>query len=507
MKKTALILILLTIVSKFMGFFREIVLAYYYGASAVSDAYVVSLTLPTIIFTFIGSGLALAYIPLYTDIEKKEGLESAHSFTNQLAVVIVIFSTLLFIFMGNVFNEQIVRFFASGLSDKSLVMASEFTRISTLGIVFTLLVALFSAFLQINGSYAITALIGFPMNAFIVLSIILSSKGNYYILPYGIVVALFSQLLLLLPFVIKKGYKFKVGEKNTALKIKNAILLSVPIIMGVALNDINSIMDRKFVGEQIIGGISALNYAQRLIGFVQGIVVMSIATAAYPLMSKMVGERNIKRLKETISESMIGMSILVVPCTIGIMALTRPLIELLFGRGAFSNDAVQMTSSVLFFYSIGMIGMGMREILSRPFYAYQDAKTPAVNAGIGVILNIIFNILLSPVLGIRGLALSTSISTTISAVIMFVILRKKIGAFGVYNFMISFIKVFTASVLMGVITRITYYQLSLFLDSYIALLSAVLIGALTYLYLIYLFKLKEMSMLISTIIKKRPTPI
>lgn len=506
MKKTALLLIMLTIISKFMGFFREIILAYYYGASTISDAYVVSLTVPTIIFTFVGSGLALAYIPIYTNIERSEGIDSAHKFTSQLASGIVIFCSIIFIFIGYIFNEQVVRFFASGLTGEALTMASEFTRISSLGIFFTLLVALYSAYLQINGSYAITALIGLPMNGFIVVSIILSSRGDYFILPYGIVAALFSQLVLLIPFILKKGYRFSVSKKVDYIRMKNAACLSIPIIIGVALNDINSIMDRKFVAEQTIGGISALNYAQRLIGFVQGIVVISIATAAYPLMSRMVGEQNIKRLKETIAESMIGVCILVAPCTIGIMALARPLIDMLFGRGAFNQDAIQMTSSVLFFYAIGMVGMGMREILSRPFYAYQDVKTPAINAGVGAGLNIILNIILSPSLGIRGLALGTSISTTISAGIMFIILRRKIGAFGIYNFMISFTKVLAASILMGLVTRFTYNQLSIVVDSFIALSLSILIGGITYLYLIYLFKLKELHSLVNDIISKmKPT--
>ncbi|GAA0357079.1 hypothetical protein GCM10008932_07450 [Alkalibacterium iburiense] len=217
----------------------------------------------------------------------------------------------------------------------------------------------------------------------------------------------------------------KVNKKVDVSKLKMALLLSIPIILGVALNDINAIVDRIFVTEDIAGGISALNYAQRLIGFVQGIVVISIATAAYPLMTRMINEKNILRLKETILDSMLGVCMLVVPCTIGIMVLVRPIVDLLFGRGAFNQDAIQMTSSVLFFYSIGMIGMGMREILSRPFYAFKDARTTAINAGIGVIMNIMLNVVLFPLFGIRGLALGTSLSTTVAAMLMFIILRKK----------------------------------------------------------------------------------
>ena len=96
----------------------------------------------------------------------------------------------------------------------------------------------------------------------------------------------------------------------------------------------------------------------------------------------------------------------------------------MFGRGAFDYDAIKMSSSALFFYSIGMVGMGIREVLARAFYSLQDTKTPVINATVGVFINIVLNIILSKYLGVGGLALATSISALVTAALMFVSFKK-----------------------------------------------------------------------------------
>ena len=202
----------------------------------------------------------------------------------------------------------------------------------------------------------------------------------------------------------------------------------------------------------------------KLNGFVQGLCVTPILTVMYPTISKMAAEDNIKGLKKTLSESISSVSLLVIPAIIGAMIFAEPVVKLLFGRGAFDNHAISMTSNALFFYSIGMLGFGLKNILSRAFYSQQDTKTPMINSAIAVFLNIILNFILSKYLGIGGLALATSISALFSTVLLFISFRKKVGSFGLKNITISIIKVLFASLIMGLVAKITYNTLFKYME-------------------------------------------
>ena len=263
------------------------------------------------------------------------------------------------------------------------------------------------------------------------------------------------------------------------------VIIALPVIIGQSVNQINVLVDRTLASGIAVGGISALNYASRLNGFVQSLFVASITTVMYPMISKMAAAKNMKGLKSYVSEAISTINLLVIPATIGAMIFSKEIVALLFGRGAFTPEAVAMTGNALFYYSIGMIAFGLRDILSRAFYALQDTKTPMINATIAVVINIVLNIVLSRFLGIGGLALATSISGIVSAFLMFITLRKKIGPFGLKEISISFIKISIASVLMGLIAYTSFSFLGSLVSQNLALILAIGVGALVYAIFIY----------------------
>ena len=113
------------------------------------------------------------------------------------------------------------------------------------------------------------------------------------------------------------------------------------------------------------------------------------------------------------------------------MIFSEELVGLLFGRGAFTSETIEMTGNALFYYSIGMIAFGLRDILSRVYYALQDTKTPTIKDTVAVVLNIVLNIILSKYLGIGGLALATSISVIVGTGLLFITLKGKIRGYDV----------------------------------------------------------------------------
>ncbi|MGB9819484.1 MAG: murein biosynthesis integral membrane protein MurJ [Thermovenabulum sp.] len=497
LQKTAFILMIISILSKFLGFARETFLSYFYGASSISDAYLISLTIPAVVFSFLGSGLATSYIPLISEILKEKGEKAATRFTNNLVNFIILISSFLVITVF-IFTTPIVKLFASGFKEEALRIAVALSRITVFGIYFTALTYIFNSFLQLNGNFVIPALIGFPYNIVIIFSIILSSKlNNLLLLSIGSVIAIASQFLFVLPFSYKKGFRYDFILDFKDEYLKKVSILTLPVMLGTSVNQINVLIDRTIASGIIEGGISALNYANRLNGFIQDIVVSSLATVMYPLITKMAASNDEENFKKTLAENINLINLLIVPATVGLIIFSVPITRLVYGRGAFDERAVILTSGALLFYSLGMVGVGARNILSRAFYSMQDTKTPVINSIYAVIMNIILNIVLSRFMGISGIALATSISNLFCTGLLFIGLRKKIGPFGVKNVIITFFKISIASLIMGILAGFSYMKLLSFLGQNLSLLVSIIIGAFSYFLIIIFMKIEEVETLLS----------
>lgn len=498
MKKTIFIIMLLTIFSKFFGFARDIILSFFYGASNISDAFIISLTIPTVLLALIGKGIGTAYIPLFSEIDTKFGDKKSYEFTNNVLNISIFLCTLILVF-GMIFTTPLVKLFAAGFDKDTLALSVLFTKIMLIGMYFTLIGYIFRPFLQLKNNYYIPALIGLPLNILIILSIIISNYLGVLLLPIGSLIAIASQLFLVLPFVFKTGFRYKPILNLKDRYIKKMLQIAIPVVLAVSVNEINVLIDRNLASKIAVGGISALKYSNQINLFIHGIIVMSFATVLYPTLSKMSAEGNMAGLKTSMSEYIRAINLLLLPATIGLMIFSQPIITLLFGRGAFDIQAIELTSSALFYYSIGMVGFGLREVILRVFYSMKNSKIATINATIGVVLNIVLNIILSRYLGIGGLALATSISAIFTTVLLLISLRIKIGSLGIRNMMISFLKILVASLIMGFLAKISFELLSSHFSQNLSLIIAVCIGALIYFFIVYFMRFSEIDIVIKTI--------
>ncbi len=495
------ILMLFTTLSKMLGFLREIILAYFYGVSNISDAYLISQTIPITILSFIGMGIATSYIPIYSSIVKEKSIEVADKYTNNLINFIVIMCTILIIIIL-LFTEPLVRLFAAGFEGNTLKLAISFTRISCIGIYFSGVTYVYNSYLNMKNNFIAPALLGIPFNFVVIISIVMSKRVSILILPIGILIAAIFQILLLIPFIRKYEYKYSFVLDLKDEYLKKMLYTSIPVIIGVSVNQINVLVDRTLASMITLGGISALSYGNRLIQFVNDVIIISLATVIYPTLSKMVVDGNINGLKKSISEAISIINLLVIPISVVFMIFSKAIISLLFARGAFNAQDVDMTSYVMFFYSIGIVGFGLREILSRAFYSLKDSKTPMINASIAMGLNIVLNIVLSKFLGIGGLALATSISAISCTILLYISLIKKIGEFDIKKIMISLIKVLGASLIMGIASKLTYKLLLYNISDNLALISSIAIGVCLYFIMIYFMKIEEAEVIINVLKSK-----
>lgn len=488
MKKVAMKIMLITLISKFFGFARDIALSYFYGASSVSDAYLISLTIPDVVSSFVITGIATAFIPMYNQIKERDGSERVETFTNNLINSLTLISLVLYV-ISLLFTPQIVKLFASGFTDSTIEIAIRLTRISVISILFTGLIALSTGYLQNRDNFVMPALIGFPLNLIIIVSIYISTKTSYYVLAVGLVIATASQLFIMLPSVYKEGFRYKLRVDFKDPDLLLMIKIAVPVIIGSSINQINVLINRTIASNVAVGGISALNYAYMITFFIHGLFVVSIISIIYPSISRMATVKNYEGMKHSIVEAIKAVSLIVVPASFGAIIFSKQIVDLLYGRGQFELDAIKMTSSALACFALGMIFVAIREILSRAFYAMQDTRTPMINASIGVVVNIALTPVFSYFLGVGGLALATSVSAIVTVVLLAVNLRKKIGAFGIANLIRLFGKLIVASITMSLVAWMNYQQLQLITPDTIALFGGIVSGVITYGLLLYFMRI------------------
>lgn len=496
MKETTILLMLATIISKILGLFRDIVLGNFYGSSDISEAYTLATSIPSVIFAAIGAGIATGYIPLYTTIEKKLDIKEANKFTSNVVNIVMVLCTIVVMF-SLIFTKEVVKLFALGFEGERLRLTILFTRFTIVGVYFTALVSIFTAYLNLKNNFLIPAFISIPMNICILISIVLSSNGSVVILSLGAVVAMGLQVVFLIPFIRKTGYKHKLILNRKDEHVKKMIALATPVIIGTSVNQINLIVDKNIASLISDHTVFLLNNASRLNGFVQGIFVVTIVTAMYPLISRMCTDGNIEGLKSVLKQSIVSVSILIIPITIGTMIFSNEVVRVLFERGKFNSQDTYITSGLLFFYSIGMIGYALREVISKAFYSLQDSKTPMKNAVFAVIINIVLSITLSRFLGINALALSTSIAGIVCTITLFISLRKKIGHIRLKYIVVSEIKILLSSLIMGLCAKQAFLYLTLKVSEFLSLFVSVFIGALVYFIIMYFMKIDEVNSILS----------
>lgn len=501
--KTTIILMLVTMITKVIGFLREVVLTSTYGPTVISDVYITSISIPGIIFVSIGTSLATTFIPLFLEVENKEGKERANQFADSAFNIVIILSIIIAIF-GFIFSEQIVKVFAINFEGETLVMASRFTKIMILGVVFIGMSDIMKAWLQIKGNFKIPGMIPLPYNIIIIISILISAKVNIYLLPLGALVAMMSQFLFQLPHAYKLGYRYKLKVNFKDEYIKKMLNLMIPVLIGVAVNQVNTVVDRSLASTLGEGIITSLNSANRLNTFVIAMFISTLAAVIYPTLSKLSNSNDSTVFIDTVSKSINTVIILIIPISVGAIVLATPVVKIIFERGAFTSNATVVTSTALALYSIGMIGAGLRDILGNVFYSLKDTKTPMKNGALAMGMNIVLNLIFIQFLGYVGLPLATSISSIICILLLFRSLEKKMGYFGQDKIVATTIKVFISSGIMAILTKGSYKYLSLIISQntigeIITLVAAVSVGAISYFIIASLLKIEEMSILVEYI--------
>ena len=509
-KTTALVLMLIILTSKITGFFRDIVLAQTFGAGEITDAYLTALNIPVVLFDGISAALGTTFIPIYFKIKSSKGQEEVNKFTSNILNIVILVS-LVFVLLGVIFAPYIVKIFAVGFKGDVFDLTVNYSKILIFSMVFIAINGLVSSYLVASGNVYISGAITIPFNIFVIIAIIFASATESYVMVYGTLIAYIAQLLFQLPLLIKKGYKHRLTVNLRDENIRQILFLVIPVFIGSYINQINAVVNRTLASTLDSGSITALNYANKLNMFAVGVIAVAISTIMYPILSKLASEGNKKLFKINISKSINMIVIIMLPIMVVMTTFSTEIVKVLFEEGSFNSHDTYLTSTALFFYSIGILAYGLKELLAKSFYSLQDTKTPVRNATISVVINIVFSIILVNIMGIGGLALASSISATVTTMLLLISLRKKIGKIGFSYILKTFIKGAIASIVMYIIMRIAYNYIFIY-GSRFALESrkfiafncfiSVILGMSTYLIVVWALKVKEVKEIFDAILFK-----
>lgn len=505
--KAALGIMLATLLTKFLGFFKEIFVANAFGASSQADAYFIALVIPAIIFASVVEAIKTSFIPVYSTIKVEQGDEKGIQFTNNVLNILLLFSIALTI-VGEILIEPIVSVIAVGFDSQTFQLAVTLTRITFPMIIFIGIGNVFTGYLQSNDDFVVSNLINIPSHIMMIIALSMSTvlgiKGVIVVYLIGSV----FQVIIQAPSTFKKGYRYQWRLDFKDDKIRHMGNLIMPVLIGTAVQQFNTLIDRMLASGLEQGSVAALTYANRLNAFVFGIVSLSIATVIYPVLSEYNAVNDKERFKKMITYSVNSITVLVLPIVVGTMALGVPIIKLLFQRGQFDTRATLMTAGVLFFYAIGMLFFGYRDILNKIFYSLHDTKIPMINGGITLGLNIVINIVLSKIMGLNGLALGTSLSALITTILLFYNLHKKISGIAGKDILTVAVKSLLASAVMGLVCYYSYQGLTLLIpqDAFIyqtlRLGSSVLVGVVVYFVGIYMLRVEEFNWCLNIVLNK-----
>jgi len=500
--KSAIIIIVFTLGSKLLGFFREMLIAAKFGSGMETDTYFVAMSATALIINLMSNAINTTYIPVLSAIEAKEGREGRIKHTSNMINIVFLFSIIL-VLLGWFASPLLVKLLAKGFYGEQLSLAIKLTRIGLPNIIFSGIIGVLTGFLHSEQRHFSSAAIGFSSNfVFILFLVFLSTIFGIKGLMVASVIAVLSQLLTCLPEAKKSGYRhefiFDIKDKY----IKKVFYLSLPVFIGVAVDDLNAIVDRTLASSLAHGSISALNYAYILNQLIIGVFINAIITVIFPILSEKANYDNISGIKKTMGYVVNLILLITIPATVGLIVLANPIVETVFQRGEFDYTATIMTTQALIFYSVGLVAMALRLLITRVYYSLQDTKTPMINGIIYVGSNIIFNLTLIQFMAHAGLALATSIAAIIDVSLMFYDLRKKIGPLGTISYVKCGLKSGLASAIMGLIVFIMYNGMhrllgAVKLSNLISLLSSVGIGVIVYGILCYTFGVEEIRVIVA----------
>ena len=463
-----------TLLSRLIGFVRDVLIARYLGATLFADAFFVALRFPNLFRSLFAEGtLNVSFIPIFSKVMKEKGNKKAEVFASEALTVLFTILLVLTVLM-EIFMPFAMLVLAPGFEKipGKIAVTTELSRITFPFLMAVSLVSLFSCVLNSVGRFAASAFVPCILNLMMIVFLIFLSpffSNPAYALAWGVFAAGLIELVWLFVAALRAGFFVKLLIPwRVFLKISEELKLlfkrMLPGVFGSGVYQINLFLDTFFVSFVGAGAVSWLNYAHHLFQLPIGIIGVSVGTALLPVLSSHIQKGDLKSAHHDLNRALEVSFLISFPSMIGLIFLSTPIISVLFERGAFTAAQTAPTAKALMAFAVGLPAYMLTKALSPFFYARGDTKTPVKIATIGVGINAVLCITLMQFWGHVGIALATGITVWVNAGQYFYLLRKSGDLVFDALFKSRFQKIAVASVLMalalifGEIALMSYHE-------------------------------------------------
>jgi putative peptidoglycan lipid II flippase len=476
------------ILSNLTGLLRQILVTRAFGTGGAIDAFSAASTFPDVIFNLIAGGaLASAFVPTLTGFlargERSGGWHLSSAVIN-LAFCLLTATSFISFFL----TPQIVQY----------ILAPEFSPAQQ-----ELTVSLLRVLLISPTVFGISGLLMGILNAHQVFLwpalaptfywlgmifgvVVLSPIMGIFGLAWGAVLGAGLHLAIQLPALFRlteRHYSLTLGLQNPA--VREVGRLMGPRLLGVAVVQLNFVVNTILASGQPQGSLAAIKYAWAIMTMPQVVIAQAIAIAALPTFSAQAAQGKLPDMRASLAATLRGVILLSLPASLGLILLRQPLITLLFERGMFTAHSTDLVAWALLWYTAGLVGHSIVEIVSRAFYALHDTKTPVFVGVIAMSLNLIFSIIFSALFAYvgwmphGGLALANSLATALEMVGLLVLMRRRLGGLNGKMILVGGVQAIVATLAMS-IGLMVWLRWTISQPTWIVVSGGVMMGAFGY---------------------------
>lgn len=505
--KTAGFMAIATLLAKVCGLIRDSLIAGYFSTGIEADAFMMASKIPTMLFDMvIGGVITASFIPVFNGILEKENREKALKYASKLITVVFLLTSLISI-LGIVFSDEIVNILAPKFSGEKHDLTATLSSIMFPMIIFTGFAYSLVGILQSFGEFNIPAIISLVSNLVLIGYFpLFGERFGVKGLSVAMLVAWSLQVIVQIPSLIKLKVKIRPDFKFFDPNIKATLRLAGPMLISTWVQPLYSIVNARFASG-IDGAPAVLEYANRLYTVMVGVFSFVVTNLIFPKLARANASDNYDESKSIIVTSLKAIILIVLPLSAGFILLSKPITSIIYEHNNFTPQDVNLVSTALKCYSVGMLGLAINEILSKYFFSMKDSKTPMRNSIISMIANIALAYVLFSMFKTSGLALAAAFGSIINAMLNAAsISRQHKGMFS-KNDWIDILKTVLSGLFMGVVVFLMYRALSPFLygtvtGSIVLCAICAVAGAGVYFGACYILKVDIFKSTVDTILKK-----
>lgn len=460
----------MTLLSRILGFVRDLIVAQAFGAGAEFDSFVIAFKLPNFLRRLFGEGaFSQAFVPVLAEFKAKRSDEETRDFVNRIFGTLGLI-VLLVVALVEIIAPVVVLLFAPGFIHDPMryALTTHMLHITFPYLFLIVLTACSGAILNTHNRFAVPAFTPVLLNVSIIIAVLLFTHYFHqpvYALAWGVLLGGVVQLALQLPYLSKLGMlpRPKLGFRDPG--VQRVMKLMLPALFGVSVAQLSLLIDNFFASFLSKGSISWLYYSDRLTYLPLGVAGVALATVVLPNLSRHHARDEHETFSHTLDWALRIVLLIGLPAAVGLFMLSEPIIATAFKYGNFDINAVMMTRESLLAFSLGLPGFMLIKVLASGFYSQKNIKTPVKIAAIAMVSNLILNAILIGPLRHAGLALATSLSSSLNAGLLWYLLCKR-NMYRVQAGWLPFVlRLFLAGLGMGVLIKQSLGYFTLWLQA------------------------------------------